>query len=159
MRGYGAVPILPATPEDAAQQLCAYMGGQWRADANECQVGDQTYALPDFLPSALPSGTCPPDQVMTPAGCKPIPGGVESECPPGMIMSQTQGCVPGTVKPPLPNGQVSACHASGGAWDPETGSCKMPPVAPPEPETPSWVLPAAIGGIAAIAIIGLVVTR
>jgi hypothetical protein len=88
--GYGQ-PILPPTPEAAAQQLCAAMQGTWRADANECQVGDHTYALPDFLPGALPSGPCPGGEVMTPAGCKPIPGGVEPECPNGQVMTP-QGC-------------------------------------------------------------------
>jgi len=137
--GYGQVPILPATPQEAAQQICAAMGGQWRADALECQVGGQSYSLPDFLPGAMPSGTCPPEQVMTPAGCKPIPGGVEPEEPP---------------EPPDP---AATCHAQGGAYDPTTGMCKLP-VAKAEPAMPEWVLPVAIGGIGAIAIVGLIMT-
>jgi hypothetical protein len=123
--GYGQ-PVLPASPEAAAQQLCAIMGGSWSADSLECAVGDTTYKLPDFTPGAMPSGSCGPDEVMTPQGCKPFPGGDE---PP---------------VPPPPNG-------------PPPSNGPGPP--PAEPETPSWVLPAAIAGIAGIAVIALVMTK
>jgi hypothetical protein len=136
--GYGLLP-LPPSPEAAAQQICAAMGGQWRADSKECQVNGQTYTLPDFLPGAMPSGPCASGETMTPQGCKPFPGGVEDDCPAGQVMTP-QGCAPATTPPVQPPVQPG-------------------PPATAETTTPSWVLPAAIVGIGAIAVIALVTTK
>lgn len=142
MFGYGQTNLIPATIGGAAQVACQAMQGSWDPVAMECKVGDQTYSLPDFQPSSLPAGTCPGGEVMTPNGCKPIPPGVEDECPAGQIMT-AQGCVPVHTPPVLPpnGGQVT------------------PPPAPAQTTTPSWVLPAAIAGIGAIAVIALVTTK
>lgn len=162
--GYGQTNIIPATVGGAAQVLCQAMGGQWRPDAQECQTGDRTYTLPDFLPGSMPSGACPGGEVMTPAGCKPIPPGVESECPPGWKMTP-QGCIPcmpGDSDSQCWAAAAAACKAQGGNYDPATTQCKMPAPPPngqPEPATPSWLLPAVVGGIAAIAVIALVATK
>jgi hypothetical protein len=131
--GYGQPFVLPASPEEAAKLMCAAMGGQWDASAMECSAGGNTYKLPDFQPGSMPTGACPGGEVMTPNGCKPIPPGVEDECPTGQVMTP-QGCQPVTT----------------------------PPVQPPataETGTPGWVLPAAIAGIGAIAVIALVTTK
>lgn len=135
MRGYGQPFTLPASPEEAAKLMCAAMGGQWDGSAMECSAGGNTYSLPDFLPGSMPPGPCPSGETMTPQGCKPFPGGVEPECPAGQVMTP-QGCQPATT-PPVPPG----------------------PPATSETKTPSWVLPVAIGGIGAIAIIALVTTK
>lgn len=72
MYGYGQLP----DPGTLAAQACSAMGGQWSSEAMECRVGDQVFQLPDFNPGAMPTGQCPPDQVKTPKGCFPYPGGV-----------------------------------------------------------------------------------
>jgi hypothetical protein len=61
-----------------AAAACASMGGTWDDAAMECKTPDQNYQLPDFQPGALPAGGCPDDQVQTPRGCFPYPGGVEN---------------------------------------------------------------------------------
>jgi hypothetical protein len=139
-RGFGQSNLIPATIGGAAQVACQAMQGSWDPVAQECKVGDQTYSLPDFQSGSLPSGTCPGGEVMTPAGCKPIPPGVQ-DCPAGQVMTP-QGCQPADVPPPPPNGGQD-----------------VPPPAPAEPATPGWVLPVAIGTIGAVAIIALVTTK
>jgi hypothetical protein len=116
--GYGQF-TLPSSPQEAAKTLCGIMGGTWKDDSLECDVAGQVYGLPDFDPSAMPSDTCAPEEVMTPAGCKPIPGGDEPPPDPG-------------------NGTPTPSDGEG---------------------TPDWVLPVAIGGIAAVAVVALVMTK
>ena len=147
MNGFGQDPAQMAA--QAAQAACTAMGGQWNAEAMECQAGGQSYKVPDFQPDALPSTGCPSGQVQTPRGCFPYPGGVEPALPQNGKPAPAGACPSGTIFDGMADPPV--CRDASGkvvskAVEPSTKT-----------ETPAWVLPVVIGA-GALALIAVVVT-